>query len=317
MFFSRVISIVVSLLILPAAYGAQFDLEIVEANAAKGFNFPYILRKPKELKPQKHTVLLVETNNSGSNDSFQHHLEMATKFAGNGGIGPVAAGKLNLPLLVPVFPRSETGWHIYTHALDRDTLTSEGTDISRLDVQLIHMIEDARTRLAQAGWVLRDKVVLCGFSASGTFANRMTMLHPNKVLAVVSGGINALAILPIEELGGHTLDYPLGIGDIDEFVVDSFDLEAWQRIPQYLFMGYEDTNDAVSYDDAYSQRERLIVHEVIGEEMGSRWRFVQKVYLENGSNSTFVTYGNVGHWTDTRIANDIANFIRVHALTGT
>lgn len=84
-------------------------------------------------------------------------------------------------MLKRVFPRPEKTGHIYTHALDRDCLITEMEDIKRLDLQLISMIDDAIGRLKQKEIILEDKVVMAGFSASGMFVNRFSILHPDSM----------------------------------------------------------------------------------------------------------------------------------------
>ena len=315
---SFVVAILISFLSTTNIYANQSTIELIPADAEAGFNFPYVLRSPESPKNKdKKTLLLVETNNSGNDDDYQRQIEAAIYFAANKGIGPVAAQKLDVPLLVPVFPRTESEAHVYTHALDRDTLTSADKSLTRIDHQLLNMISDAQRRLKQKGISTRERAVLVGFSASGTFANRVAMLHPQRVLAVVSGGINAFPMLPVSEYDGKTLNYPLGVADISDFVLGDFDLATWREIPQLIFMGHKDDNDAVAYDDAYSPADRETIHAAIGNEMDERWRTAQKIYLDSGSNSTFITYGRIGHWTDTRVANDIANFILYQTWDGT
>ncbi|MFN3238398.1 MAG: hypothetical protein ACE37D_15245 [Pseudomonadales bacterium] len=306
-----------SLLFSTNLFAKQPTIELIQADADAGFNFPYVLRSPDLPNNKKKVVLLVETNNSGNNDDYQQQINAALHFAANKGIGPVAAQNLDVPLLVPVFPRTKSEAHVYTHALDRDTLTTTDKNLIRIDQQLLNMISDAQNRLGRKGIYTRKRAVLVGFSASGTFANRIAMLYPKRVLAVVSGGINAFPMLPVSEYGGESLNYPLGVGDISEFVQGGFDLDTWREIPQFIFMGHKDDNDAVAYDDAYSPTDRTTIHAVIGSEMDERWRTAQKIYLDSGSNSTFVTYGRMGHWTDTRVANDVANFIRYQTWNGT
>ncbi len=90
------------------------------------------------------------------------------------------AEKLKYPLLVPVFPRSHTDWKTYTHALDRDVICKRNSPLERIDLQLLAMIKDAKTKLASSGYPTKDKFLMTGFSASGTFVNRFALIHPDK-----------------------------------------------------------------------------------------------------------------------------------------
>lgn len=278
-------------------------VEVIEAAPSKGFHYPYLLKLPTDARS---TFLLVEPNNTGRvSDDFEVHADAAKQLA-NRAIGSYVAKRLDLPLLVPVFPRPETGWEMYTHALDRDTMLVGSGPMRRLDLQLLAMIDDARRRLRGYGVATEGKVLLTGFSASGTFANRFTLLHPGRVHAVASGGLNGIIIIPTE-----TMPYPLGISDVPQLAGAPFREAAWRAVPQFIYMGAKDDNDAVLFDDGYSESERAIVFRELGEKMQpDRWTRVQQLYREAGANVTFRTYEHMGHGTDGTINDEIVEFFR-------
>jgi hypothetical protein len=295
----------------PVPLPAPGSLEVVDANPGKGFHFPYILRMPDDPAKMAGPFLLVEPNNTGKiSDDLDVHLQAARKLAGNA-IGGYVAKKLNLPLLVPVFPRPETQWQIYTHLLDRDTLEIHDGPMRRLDLQLLAMIADARSRLRHYGLRTEEQVLMTGFSASGSFVNRFTMMHPGRVQAAATGGLNGLVMLPLTELDGVRLPVPLGLADLRELTGLRFRSDAWRNVPQFIHMGADDTNDAVEFDDGYSESERAIVHRAIGKRMqADRWERGQSVYREFGANAEFHTWPGVGHWTDGKINQEVAEFFR-------
>jgi len=297
----------------PAAPGSGPSTTIVEANAERGFHYPYLLAVPPApvggaVQP---AMLLVEPNNSGKvSDDFIVHLSAARDLADKA-IGGLVARELDLPLLVPVFPRPASQWELYTHQLDRDTLLVEDGMLHRLDLQLLAMIEDARARLARDGWALPSKVLLTGFSASGSFVNRFTALHPESVQAVAAGGLNGNLILPLTSLGGHELLYPLGVADLARVAGQGFDAAAWQAVPQFLYMGALDDNDAVQFDDGYTAAEKAIVDAAIGARMQpDRWEHCQRIYRDAGAKVEFRTYPGVGHFTDRKINEELRDFFR-------
>jgi len=259
----------------------------------------------------KSRFLLVEPNNTaGVSDDLDFHLE-AAKALSAGGIGSFVSRKLGLPLLVPVFPRSETEWAIYTHLLDRDVMTLREGPMQRLDLQLIAMVDDALERLSQEGHSVDHKILITGFSASGAFANRFTILHPERVFAVASGGVNGLLMLPVESLMGVDLLYPLGLKDYESIAGHPFDIVSWRQVLQFIYMGAEDDNDAVQFDDGYSDSERETVFTVLGEQMQpDRWKKCQDVYRSSGATVTFRTYQGIGHGTDLRINIELVDFFR-------
>lgn len=284
------------------------------ARPGSGFNFDYLVYLPKGLKVNSTSYLLVETTNTGMNDSIEYHEKGARFAAARSSVGNYIAKKLRIPLLVPVFPRPAARWMYYTHALDRDAFLSKGVGFDRLDLQLLAMIKDAKKQLADQNIYLHDKFFITGFSASGTFANRFSLLHPEKIKATASGGINAIAILPVSELSSKLLNYPLGIADIPGITGKSVKLKAFKNLPKLLFMGEKDDNDAVAFDDAYSKEERALVYELMGKQLiPQRWNFIRKIYEENNIRADFKTYPSIGHGTDLKINNDLVAFFKEHS----
>lgn len=299
----------------PAGSGATPGEAVrqIDAAPAKGFHFPYLLQVPADARSLPGRVLLVEPNNTGRvSDDFEVHRGAARDLAEHA-IGAYLAKELQLPLLVPVFPRPESGWERYTHQLDRDTILVAEDPLRRLDLQLLAMIDDARERLAADGVTVPREVLLTGFSASGTFVNRLTAIHPERVLAAATGGLNGILILPLEQLAGTALPYPLGVADFAAVTGHGFDVERWRAVPQFIYMGALDDNDAVQFDDGYTSAEKAIVDAVIGARMQpDRWEHCQAIYREAGAAATFRTFSGVGHFTDDKVNGEIADFFRRH-----
>ncbi|MFN2396252.1 MAG: alpha/beta hydrolase family protein [Bacteroidales bacterium] len=286
---------------------------LIESNTEKGFNYPYYLFIPDNTALNKELTLITEPNNSGFlSDDLDKHLEKAQRiatmefYAGN-----YVARNLQIPLLVPIFPRSESHRHTYTHSLDRDVMLEKNTNLERLDLQLLAMVEDARERLNEMGYKTDEQFFITGFSASGTFANRFAALHPGKVKAVAAGGINGLLFLPLEEINGIKLNYPVGTGDFHELFSKPFNAKTFKETPQFLFMGALDDNDAIPFDDAFDPPEREVIYQTLGREMQPlRWKNCQKIYNTQGVNAQFRTYENIGHEQPDEIKDDILEFFK-------
>ena len=121
---------------------------IVKKNPEKGFHNDYILFIPKETPLNKTLFLLVEPNNTGKiSDSMDVHKKYAIDLASVSSVGNNISTELKIPLLVPIFPRPESQPLMYTHALDRDVMQEKLPQLKRLDLQLLEMINDAKTVL--------------------------------------------------------------------------------------------------------------------------------------------------------------------------
>jgi pimeloyl-ACP methyl ester carboxylesterase len=226
------------------------------------------------------------------------------------------AEELGTALLVPAFPRPRSDWRVYTHALDRDTLTTGVPELSRLDLQLLAMIEDARGRLRQqTGRDVDSRVLLFGFSANGMFANRFAVLHPEHALAVAAGSPGGWPLAPCAEWQGRKLRYPIGIADACELTGTVPDPEALRRVPMLVFQGGEDTNDSTAHGDGWDPEDRAVVHELFGQEMNARFHAAEAVYRQALPKATFRLYPGVGHERTDAMDRDVVAFFRA-ALGG-
>jgi hypothetical protein len=225
-------------------------------------------------------------------------------------VGNNVSTYLRIPLLVPVFPRPASEPLIYTHALDRDVMLEESPELKRLDLQLVGMIEDAQRILATMNIPVDPKIFMNGFSASGTFTNRFSFLHPEKIKALAMGGFNGKLILPLRELKGVKLNYPVGLQDFSKLFGKPFDSATYRSIPQLIYMGKLDDNDAVQFDDAYSVIERKIINSKIGKTVQERYIQCQKIYQDNDITPIFKTYEDVGHWTTAAVNLEIIRFFQ-------
>lgn len=285
------------------------SLLIISKNPEKGFMNDYLLYIPKETAIGKKITLLVEPNNTGQlNDSIEVHREHAIYLATKSSVGNNVSRMLKIPLLVPVFPRPASQPLTYTHALDRDVMLENTATLKRLDFQLLNMIKDAKTVLASFNIEVEPKVFMSGFSASATFINRFSFIHPEHVKAVAIGGFNGELMLPMKEINGRQLNYPLGINDFTTLFKKDLDFNAYKSIPQFIYMGQLDDNDAVQYDDAYTDNERNIINQLKGNNVPDRFLYCQKIYQQNNFNVRFKTYETVGHWTTSAMNIEVIKF---------
>lgn len=277
------------------------EIELIDADEEAGFNYPYFLYTPDRDEHESELPLLVQPNNTGtSTDDFAEHREAARQRITNG-TPRVLADELTVPAVVPVFPRPDSDpvdWSHYTHQLDDTTLSIDSGPLERIDLQLISVIEHARALLNEREYpVTDDGVLLNGFSAAGTFADRFTVLHPEEVLSVTAGGLNGMALLPVEEVDGRELRYHVGIGNVEQLIDKTPDLDELDDTRQFLYMGADDENDTIPFDDAWTDDDlRNLALDVYGEDMiEDRFPKSETVYEDAGIDATFEIYDGVGH----------------------
>jgi hypothetical protein len=288
----------------------------IAPDPGKGFHFPYYLYLPQGMDPAADRHLLVEANNTGTaSDDFQVHDDAAVRLALSSHATRMAAA-LGTPLLVPVFPRPREQWQAYTHSLDEDTLLIASGPLQRIDLQLILMIRDAQALLRRNHVNVRDRVFMHGYSASGVFANRFPVLHPEVVRAVATGGVNAIPIFPIAQWHGTTLPFPVGIADLKKIAGIDFNESAYKQVSQYIYMGDLDRNDTTLSRDAFCEEHAKLIRELIGAEMPKRWQVSRSIYRELGLPAQCVTYNGSGHEIKSEMIDDVVKFFRANSGSG-
>jgi plastocyanin len=280
----------------------------VPSKPEAGFIYPYYLYAPKPIEDADRPIL-VEPNNTGTaTDDYSRHRQSAENLV-KGSFSNTLSKALKVPLLVPVFPRPRSepvdDLH-YVHALDVDTLEVSEGPLARVDKQLLNMADHARTLLSELSYPVNDQIILNGFSASGNFVNRFAALHPEAVLSVSAGAVNGTAILPIAQDKGYTLNYHIGIADLESLIGKEFDLQAFNNVSQLIYIGAEDANDTIPYLDAWSDEQREKALTVYGQHMqDDRMPYCESVYEEVGADAEFKIYEGVGHKMNLEIQEDI------------
>lgn len=294
------------------------QVHLISARPDAGFHFPYFLYTPPLFTSEKRP-LVVEPNNTGTtSDDFSLHRTEARELI-DGGFIRWISDELRLPALVPVFPRPRHGnvnWEHGIHALDREALLIEDGPFKRVDKQLLRMVDHARATLGDHGLPVKDRIVLNGYSSSGHFVDRFTAIHPNRVLSVSAGGINGMAILPVSEAKGHTLNFHLGVADLEKVTGAPFDREAFVDVPQFIYMGAESENDTLGDIDApgkdtWAPWLARKAADVYGKDMqDDRFPYCESVYQEIGAKAEFQLYNGAGHVINNEMERDVIEFHR-------
>jgi len=280
----------------------------IEAKPEKGFYSCYLLVLPDSVKDKdKAKTVFVIPNNSGK---IADNIEVQEKDAFmTAGQMRTIVNMLQTPALIPVFPRTESDWQIYTHALDRDVMTTNKKELRRTDLQLIAMLNDAKEILDNKGIKTGKKIFMMGFSASGMFTNRFAMLHPELIKAAAIGSPGGMPMVPVNSYNGVSLRYPIGTADLKEITSAPLKLELLYNLPLYFYLGNEDNNDSVVYRDSFEQEDEDLIMANFGKTLQERWNICKKLYADAGlKNSRFVSYPGAGHQITEEMKKDLIQF---------
>jgi dienelactone hydrolase len=195
--------------------------------------------------------------------------------------------------------------------LDRYSLSHQWTGLERIDLQMIAMIDDALDRLGDMGYSMDSKVFMMGFSASGSFTSRFTILHPDRVKAAAAGSPGGWPAAPVASWQSVQLPYPMGIQDVFELTGHAFDQDVFKNVPLYIYVGGSDTNDALDFR-GMTTSEQDAVKQLLNYQndwiIANRWPLAESIYNSIGANATFVVYPGVGHSITNDMFEDLRSF---------
>jgi len=322
---------------------------------SKGFNWPYLLRIPGKNEVSRTyqdsigKYLMLETANFGNVNNYDHFESslpnLYTSYRDGNYYSINISASLNLPAILPIFPRYNAYFfnggstsYLYTHALDRDTaifrelITKKdiSTDFQRqfssagfnyndfvdLDVQVINMADHARQYLNQNGITVNDKFFMYGYSASGTFSDRLVSLHPDRFRAYASGATLDDMVLPIAKYHGKDLIFPIGVSDYKTITGEEFSLTTFNQVARLIHMGAIDTNNTLLYSDCYGEDERTLIKSLFAEDVKTRADQLIAAYKEVGGKGIFILDQGISHGVSEKMREYLIEFF-IANLNGT
>ena len=221
-----------------------------------GISLDFLLIIPNDMNNEKILILNGVTPNTGTGSSkdnpnfgtYEDAYKAARMTAENMWFSPDYKRLLfeyNNPMLIPIIPRCNglytgyLGYNVYHEIYDNALKVSKFTEndfnkFRGLDKQIEKMIIYSIDYINENYNLNLDyKVIATGYSASSKMVNFFAALHPDLVKMVIGGGTAGLTIIPTLEY-----DYPLGFKDLPRE-----NLEKFKSIPQFYYMGKEDTLD--------------------------------------------------------------------------
>jgi dienelactone hydrolase len=282
------------------------------ADPALGFAWPYLLvAPPPAAGAAGAATLLVVPPSTGFATEDVELLRISTTCAVADQLA--LADRLGTPILAPLFPRPAApppAGNLYLHALSRASLEARDARLARVDLQLIAMLDHARRQLAAQGHPVRPRVLITGFSASGSFANRFAVLHPDRVLAAAVGSPGGWPIAPDASVRGLALPYPVGIADVDALTGAPVDLAKLRGVRFLFLLGDADANDAVPDRDAFSAADEALIARLFGKTPVARWDAARRLYDAAGLQAQYRLYRGVGHQMSPAMRTDVEAMFR-------
>ncbi len=270
-----------------------------------GYNIAAYLTIPDEIRAEH---LLVVPYKSGDISDYETKDGKVRDIVVNdsGRYSTVAedTGSVTLFLVIPELSND------FRHLeLDPWTLFSDD-EFSHLDEQVCSLIDDVLAFLEHSGIKLEDKVSMAGYSGEGNFIVRFALLHPARLWIACAGGVSWAPSIALTALEEETLEYPLGIADIEKYT-DDFSIGDWKEIRFLIDMGLLD--DRGSYNRQQLETMDWAKEYVQDENYKPVWDVFCTAFSEISPNAELVTYTNMGH--EHNFSRNI-DFIRANDKTG-
>jgi hypothetical protein len=286
-------------------YDTNLGVQRIEKDPEAGFHSPYFLYTPSTQTTAEDSVngsqtrpLLVRIYPYGDH---QNRVQNARRQAEAGWI----ADAVQSPLLVaPLWFRIDPGFGLESGEQVSDPRRE------RVDLQLLAMIEDAKSRLNGGTYTVADQIHFEGSSAKGTFIDRFAALHPEHV-NVFSSGANGIAFLPVAEVSdelptyndatGESISWPFGTANFEDLVGEEFNREAWMDITQFQWIGEndQDPSDPDEYVHKawrFEDEDSRLVQEIFGTlQVDHRFNTCREIYNHLGVPATFTIFDGSGH----------------------
>lgn len=273
-----------------------------------GYNYDYYIYIPASYATLKPTKILAISIASGGAQGMgpEYYSEWAMNVVVKGNWETKIADNLGTPLVYPAFDRPANG---SAASLTRDAMLIKNDRISRLDLQFIAMIDDAKEFLFDEFDMLFDsKFLMAGYSMSGSFAMRFTFMHPELVQAVVYGGSSCWHMLPYSTAGSTQLIYPVGVSDLESITGKDFDRDAYLSVPKFYFEGEIDSDDIIMFGGLFPRSMLSWFNDYFGSDLTNRWSNMVKV-ISGGNNIKMARYSDIGHWVN---LSEVIKFLKLY-----
>lgn len=251
----------------------------IDANKEYGFNFPFLLILPEKLRENPDLIVACTLPHDfiDSSKSFEEVIEKTcTDFSSIDPMHKHLSLESGNPLFIPCIPKIKElrpgflGKNLHNNDFsatlsmiknNKTCITNENIyQYYNLADQYKNMIQYAIKYLKDKKINVNDKVIMSGYSEGAKFSSHFSLLHPEIISAIVSGGTGGCISMPIAQLNGYEFSYPTGISDIK-----GFDMNSFQKINFFYYIGTEDKTDSAIpnfqtsyYLDENGKKQRLV-----------------------------------------------------------
>ncbi len=281
----------------------EYNCIKVDPSPEKGFNFPFTIIIPDKLNNYPELIYAWTLSGGGRRNSsldniqtYEEILDDAKTDTGSIDNVMMHLFKNGNPMILPVIPKIEA---FRPNFLGSDIFNN---DFSKHDEKwykdylekYINLPDQIKNIINYSVNILKDnninvpnKVIMTGYSEGSKGTSHFALLHPEVIKAIVVGGTAGLMPIPLKELEGFKLNYPIGINDIP-----NFDYDSYKQIKFFYYMGEDDISDpGIPYFENYYYKDEDGNDKALVDECGN-----YTPHLDENGNATFILDKN-GNYT--------------------
>jgi len=213
--------------------------EIILHEAYEENEYNYWSYVPESLPSSEETYILLDISHA----QIEDYDELTSQARNNISRLVEISEKEKIILLTPVIPRDFSKGY-YPQGLNEYSLNpSTPIFFYRPDLKVNIIIDQFVIKLEDTGYSINEKIFVSGFSAGGMWANRYTLLHPERIKAAAIGQAGGWLAMPVYDFKGINLRWPLGLYNFSELTGEEYDkFDALKSVPMLIYIGDQDTD---------------------------------------------------------------------------
>lgn len=284
----------------PVVYPDYESGQVICHDSIEEFGYEYCSYVPRDLASYEKAYILLEISH-GQFDDYEETIASARRNVEN---YVRISEEYKYIILTPAIPRNfEKGY--YPQGINEYSMKSTTPEFYyRPDLKVNLIIEQFSNELREAGYQIEEQIFVAGFSAGGMWANRYTLLYPERVEAAAIGHSGGWLVMPISNYQNSNLNWPLGLNNFANLIGEEYNkFEELKDTPMFIFIGDQDTES--TYWSNYPNRYDISIW---GDSNPERLKNQFGYLKDSGYDVKFKMYQNIGHSYNDQMRNDVFEF---------
>jgi len=284
----------------PVVYPDYESGQVICHDRIDEFGYEYCSYVPKSLASHENAYILLEISH-GQFDDYEETIASARRNVEK--YRHISEDDKYI-IVTPAIPRDfEKGF--YPQGINEYSMKSTTPDFYfRPDLKVNLIIDKFSYELREAGCQIEEQIFVSGFSAGGMWANRYTLLYPERVKAAAIGHSGGWLVMPTSNYQNSNLNWPLGLNNFANLIGNEYNnFEDLKDTPMFIFIGDQDTES--TYWSNYPNRYDISIWgDTDPERLQNQFEYLKESWYD----VKFEMYQNIGHNYNGQMKSDVFIF---------